>query len=79
MWIKTKEKLINTRHLAEIKVNTVKMQNNTVVHELTACFARKEHHNTVLVSGSDKNAILMIMDELEKALESNIKGFKING
>jgi hypothetical protein len=75
MWIKTKDKLVNTRHLAEIKINSVKMQNNSVVHELTACAARKEHQNTVLVSDLDKNVILKYMNDLEKALENNSRTF----
>lgn len=76
MWIKTKDRLINTRHLAEVKINSVKMQNNTIVHELTACAARKEHQNAVLISSPDKSIILKIMDELEKALINDVKSFQ---
>jgi len=77
MWIKTKDRLINTRHLAEIKIHSIKMQNNTVNYELTACAARKEHQNAVLAVNSDKNIILKLMDDLEKALENNVKSFSI--
>ena len=77
MWIKTKDKLINTRHLAEIKITAHKRVNGSQIYELNACPARKENQDSVIFNHEDKFYVERVFERISKAIETELKEFVI--
>ena len=77
MWIQCKNKLINTRHLAEIKITSTKMMDKTEVFELNACPARKENVSSVMYKDTSQKKVSKIFKEISEALQRGDKEYKI--
>jgi hypothetical protein len=73
MWIKTKDKLINTRHLAEIKITAHRMVNGSQIYELSACPARKENQASVLFKHKDKFYVEEVFERISTAIDNELK------
>lgn len=76
MWIHTKDRLVNTRHLTEIKVTSSKTQNG-YVHEVTACPSRKENLTTCLFQHESKDRVEIMLKKIAKAIRDGDKEFVV--
>jgi len=76
MWIRTKEKLVNTRHLAEIVLKSYKGTNG-MVHEVVAVPARKENQVTTLYCDADRVVSLSLLTAIGLAMGTDKKEFII--
>lgn len=77
MWIRTKDKMINSRHLAEMKISQQKMTNGTVMHELTACPARKENQPSILYRHTNRDLVNDVLVKIAIALEKGQLEFSL--
>lgn len=73
MWIKTKDKLINTRHLAEIKITSNRMVNGTQIFELNVCPARKENQSSVIYKNEDRFYVEEVLERIATAIVNELK------
>ena len=84
MWIRWHDrasdtpKLINTRHLLEFKVSTVKIAQGHL-YELVAAPSKKDNHNQniIILSSKDKESICKIVKHIYVAIEKDEKVYRV--
>jgi hypothetical protein len=75
MWIRIKEKLLNTRHLAEISLHVRKMNSGLQMFEVQAKPARKENAPTVLCELDSRDDAQDILVKIGEAIAADEKEY----